>query len=329
LKLIFFSLVLVALFSLRLYSQGNILFTYVDYKNGEVRAAICDQSGNNRNDLGFNKTYLPVWFNGKIILNSLNYIWICERNGANFTKIREGFRASSSLSNKYFAFYTQEGIAIFDSSFKLRKELSLNVWTDVSVTWLKNDSVISFFDSEKESTVLFNIENDSLYIFGKDIYHPIWNPKSGDIIYNKILSNGNFAIYKSLDDMPGENDSLLTLQTENAIVPVWSNNYDKIAYMRIKEDSLQTIESDMLSAEIILYDLCLNKYSLISEDAGYTDQAYPQFSFDENDEYIYYTALTENGSGIIKKININTLKAEIITKDLQIDERIPLYFKLH
>ncbi|MHC1739305.1 MAG: hypothetical protein AB9882_14965 [Ignavibacteriaceae bacterium] len=327
-KLIIYSICLIVYFSVRLYSQGNILFTYVDYKNEEVRAAVCDGYGGSRIDLGFNKTYLPIWFNGKIILNSLNYIWSCEINGENFSKIGEGFRASSSLSNKYFAFYTQEGIAIFDSSYKLKKELSLNVWTDVSITWLNNDSIISFFDTEKESTVLFNIETDSLYIYGKDIYHPIWNKKTGEIVYNKILENGNFAIFKSSLDTPNINDSLLTLDSENAIVPVWSNNYDKIAYMRIKEDSLQSIDSDMMLADIILYDFPAKKHYLISGDAGYTDQAYPQFSFDDTDENLFYTALSQDGSGIIKKINIKSLHTDIITKDLKIDERIPLFFKL-
>lgn len=328
-KLIIYSICLVFYFSVPLFSQGNILFTYVDYKNDEVRAAVCDQSGNNRIDLGFNKTYLPVWFKGKIILNSLNYIWTCEVNGENFTKIGEGFRASSSISNRYFAFYTQEGIAIYDSSYKLKKELSLNVWTDVSITWLNNDSIISFFDTEKESTVLFNIETDSLYIYGKDIYHPVWNKKTGEIVYNKILDNGNFAIFKSSSDTPGISDSILTLASENAIVPIWSNSYDKIAYMRIKEDSLQSIDSDMMLADIILYDFMTKKYYMIAGDAGYTDQAYPQFSFDETDENLFYTALNQEGSGIIKKINIKTLQTDQITKDLQIDERIPLFFKLH
>lgn len=328
-KLIIYSFCFIFYFSIPLFSQGNILFTYVDYKNGEVRAAVCDGYGNDRIDLGFNKTYLPIWFNGKIILNSLNYVWSCEANGDNLTKIGEGFRASTSISNKYFAFYTQEGIAIYDSSYKIKKELSLNVWTDVSITWLNNDSIISFFDTEKGSTVLFNIETDSIYIYGKDIYHPIWNKKTREIIYNKVLDNGNFAIFKSGFNTPNINDLLLTLESENAIVPIWSNNYDKIAYMRIKEDSLQSIDSDMMLADIILFDFPSGKYYLISGDAGYTDQAYPQFSFDETDENLFYTALTQDGSGIIKKLNIKTLHTDIITKDLQIDERIPLFFKLH
>lgn len=328
-KFFLYFICLILYFSVQISGQGNILFTYVDYKNGEVRAAVCDEFGENRVDLGFNKTYLPVWFNGKIILNSLNFIWSCEVSGENLTKIREGFRASGSVSNKYFAFYTQEGIAIYDTVYKLKKELSLNVWTDVSITWLNNDSIISFYDTEKESTIFFNIEKDSLFTYGKDIFHPIWNSQTGEIIYNKVLDNGNFAIFLSHFDIPGNNDSLLTLESENALVPVWSNNYDKIAYMRIKEDSLQVIESDMMLADIIIYDLRTRKYYLLAQDAGYTDQAYPQFSFDKTDENLFYTALSQRGSGIIKKINIETLQTDIITKDLQIDERIPLFKKLH
>lgn len=320
-------IVLFGILSVALFGQGRILFTYVDHENGEVRASICDENGENKMDIGFNKTYLPVWFNGKVLLNSLNYIWRCESNGENFTKIGEGFRASSSTTGKYFSFYTRDGIAVFDSNYNAKKNLVLDVWTDVSVTWIKNDSIISFYDPKKESTIFFNIENDSLYSFGKEIFHPVWSKVTREIIYNKVLNNGNFAIFLNKSSNPSEKDLVLTAESENALVPIWSNNFDKIAYLRIKEDSLQTIDSDMLLADLILYDLVTRKYQILVRDAGYTDQAYPQFSFDDVDENIFYTSLSDRGTGIIKKVNLESLKTEIISKNILIDERIPLYCK--
>ena len=310
------------------FSQNKLLFTYVDYKNGEVRAAISDDDGSNKIDIGFNRTYLPVWLGNKIIYNSANLIWLCDSNGDDLTKIAPGFRASASKDQSLFAFYNHDGIAVCDSSGKLFKQISVDPWTEITITWMKNDSVISFYDIEKQTCYLFNLYSDSIYIFGKNIYHPIEQNNGDKILYNKQLENGAYAVFIIGSLISSDDDYRLTLPGEMSVVPLWSNDGNKIAFLRIKPDSLQTIQSDMFLADLILYDITIEKFFLLANDAGFTDQAYPQVTFDENDEFIYYTAIHKNGNGYIRKVDISTSNIITITKDFRTDERLPLFKSL-
>ncbi len=310
------------------FSQNKILFTYVDYKNDEVRAAISDDDGENKIDIGFNRTYLPVWFGNKIIYNSANLIWVCDSHGDDLTKIAPGFRASTSKNHSMFAFYNQDGIAVYDSSGKLFKQVSVDPWTEVTITWMKNDSVISFYDIEKQTCYLFNLYMDSIYIFGKNIYHPLEQNNGGKILYNKQLENGTYSVFITDSSTSTSDDYQLTLPDEMCVVPHWSNDGNKLAFLRIKPDSLQTIESDMFLADLILYDITINKFFLLANDAGFTDQAYPQFTFDETDQFIFYTAIHQNGNGYIRKINVDSSEIITITKDFRTDERLPLFKSL-
>lgn len=314
-----------ALISQIAVAQSKILFTYVDYQNGEVRAAISDDDGSNKIDIGFNRTYLPVWLDNKIIYNSANLIWLCDSNGDDLTKIAPGFRASPSKDQRLFAFYNQEGIAVYHNSGKLFKQISVAPWTEVTITWMKNDSVISFYDIEKQTCYLFNVYTDSIFIFGKNIYHPLEQNNGNKTLYNKLLEDGTYAIFITDSLTSTNNDYQLTLPGEMSVVPVWSNDGGKIAFLRVKPDSLQVIESDMFLADLILYDLTINKFFLLANDAGFTDQAYPQFTFNETDQYIFYTAINKNGNGYIRKINVDSSEIKTITKDFRTDERLPLF----
>jgi len=313
-------------FSKEFICQEKLIFTYIDHINGELRAALYDNNTNERLDLGFNNTFLPIWYGNRILLNSQSFIWISDASAKDYTKVCVGFKAAASNLTNKFAVYTPMGISIYDSNLNVQKKIDVDYSDNVSLTWLFNDSVISFFDADKESTVFYYLDRDSVSVFGQGVYHPVWNPKTNEILYNKKNESG-FGVFLTTERKVSDFDRMISFGDEYSIVPIWSNKFDKIAYFRIKEDSLQIYKSDLILADIILYDFLKDKYYLIADDAGYTDQAYPQFTFDINDENIFYTAISEYSLGMICKVNISTQQKIILTKDLKIDERLPLYNK--
>jgi len=181
-------------FPLLVFSQTKIIFTYVDYEHDEVRAAICNEDGSSRYDLGFNKTYLPVWFQDNILFNSDTFIWKCDTTGENLTKMNEGYRVSVSNDKKKYAFYNLQGIAVANDSGKIIKQMMVDAWEEVGITWSKEDSMISYYNLEKEKCNLFNLNNDSIIIFGDSIYHPLWNKNHNKILYNKKNSENKYNI---------------------------------------------------------------------------------------------------------------------------------------
>ena len=305
-----------------LYSQTKIIFTAIDYSNKEVRAAICDSDGDNRNELGFNKTYLPAWFNDKILLNSDTFIWQCDTSGANLTKLFPGYRVSISNNKKMFAFYDQNGIGISNEKGKIIKQLMVNAFEDVAITWSKEDDKVSYFDPDKKICYLFNLTNDSLELFGDSIYHPLWNPVNDYVLFNRASAENKFEIFLQRSDS-AKSKVIINKKDENAVVPIWSNNGSKIAYLSFKTALDNFPESDLYPCNLVLYDIEKRSSQIISGDAGFTDKAFPQMCFDEQDEYIYFTKINEAGLGSITRINLRTLMEETISKDLNFDERFP------
>lgn len=310
-----------ALISINVYPQTKILFTAIDYSTGEVRATICDESGNNRHDLAFNKTYLPVWFGEKILLNSDNFIWQCDTTGENLTQLFLGYRASVSNNIKMTAFYTETGINIADEKGKIIKQIFVNTLNDAAITWSRNDDKISYFDPEKHKCFLFNLSNDSIEVFGDSIFHPLWNPKAELVLFNKAVSDGRYDIVVKDE----RTNTLITInqKNENAVVPIWSNNGKKIAYLAFRDNATESENSDLYPCRLIIYDINQKKSVVAADDAGFTDKAFPQMCFDENDEYIYYTKINDIGLGSLARVNLKNFVEETISKNSYIDERFP------
>lgn len=314
------------LFPFILTAQTKILFTSVDYRNDDVRAAIYNFTENNRIELGFNRTFLPVWFGNNILFNSNNLIWKCNSEGENLEKVSEGFRISVSHNEEMFAFYNKDGIGVSDKNGKIFKQIYVDAWNEVTLTWSNGDSLISFFRLDDMKCFLFNIKNESFVFFGDSVFHPVWNKKNNMILYNKMRPDNTFLIYIKDELNTFNEDRLISKVGEMSIIPVWSNSGTKIAYITIANDDDQySLEfTDMLKGSIKIYDLNTRRTEVITENAAYTDQAYPQFLFDENDEFIYFTTINEYGNGSLARINIKSLQTEIISKDKNIDERFPL-----
>lgn len=302
-------------------SQTKIIFTSIDYPNDEVCATICEIDGSNRNELGFNKTYLPAWFNDKVLLNSDNFIWQCDTSGENLIKLFPGYRVSVSNNKKMFAFYDKDGIGISDEKGKIIKQFAVNTFKDAAITWSKKDDKVSFFNPEKEIGYLFNLTNDSLEKFGDSVYHPLWNPKNDLILFNRAASDGKFDVIMKKNQLGSE--IIINKKNENAVVPIWSNGGDKIAYLSFQNVLENSPETDLFACDLVLYDVEKKTAQILSTNAGFTDKAFPQMCFDEKDEFIYFTQINENGLGSIARINLKNLSQETISRDITLDERFP------
>ena len=116
---------------------------------------------------------------------------------------------------------------------------------------------------------------------------------------------------------------IINKKDENAVVPIWSNAGDKIAYLSFKTVVQNSPESDLYPCNLMLYDVGKRSSQILSGDASFTDKAFPQMCFDEKDEYIYFTKINEAGLGSIARINLKTLQQETISKDSNLDERFP------
>lgn len=314
-------LLLFLFLSFHLFPQTKILFTAIDYSSGEVRATICDEYSTNRHDLGFNKTYLPVWFGEKILLNSDNFIWQCDTAGERLTQLFLGYRVSVSNDKKMAAFYTSEGINIADESGKVIKQIFVNTLNDAAITWSRDDDKISYFDPDKQKCFLFNLKNDSIEVFGDSIFHPLWNPTKNYLLFNRALSDGKFNIV--VRDLLNGIEFIINKTGENALVPIWSSDGSKIAYLSFKTFLESSPETDLYACDLILFDLEKKSHKKLASNAGFTDKAFPQMSFDEKDEFLYFTLVNDNGLGSIARVNLRSMKQETIGKDNQIDERFP------
>lgn len=304
-----------------IFPQEKILYTYVDYRLSEVRAAILNTASNERLDLGFNKTYLPAWIGNKILFNGQNYIWSCNSDGSALTKVGDGYRVSVSQKENLFAFYSQNGISIYDSSLNFVKEIEVEAWTDVSITWLKNDLAVSFYDLQKQICYLYFIFKDSVTQFGEYVYHPI--QRGSQILFNR-LEEKIYSVFLMNENESPKNAKLISNGFDNSVVPIFSPDGKNISYLKMLPDSLQYIQSDMLRCELILCDIEKSETKILANDAAFTDQAFPQFTFGKNGKEIFYTAINESGLGVLKKINLNNNAAELLTLDPALDERFPV-----
>jgi Tol biopolymer transport system component len=306
------------------FLTAQILFTAIDHSSNDVRACLLDDSTNEIIEVSFNNSYLPVWLGDKIVFNYGNHIWISDKSTKNQRIIFEGFKPVISKSNTFIAGYTKDGITIADSSGKVLKKIDVNYWERITPTFSHDEESISYFDKERESCFLFNWKNETNRLFGKNVYHPSWSPDGSKILFNfgKIDSNFRVAVVDS-SWKEGLPMNFITGINENALLPIWSPKQNFISYMILTPTSSKP-ESDLIGGNIILFDLKTKIKTIMAEDAGFTEGAYPQFCFDEDEKYFYYTSINSLGNGAISKIDLlNNFQKEILTHDNNLDCRLP------
>ncbi|MBI2417922.1 MAG: hypothetical protein HYV28_08470 [Ignavibacteriales bacterium] len=301
-----------------LSAQSAYIYTYVDYKNQDARIAIQNEKTGKSFDVGFIQSHLPIWAGNEVIFNGQNTIWKCDREGENLRRISPGFRASLSHDGSKYACYTGEGITVFDTSGKMLKILDLTPWIDITITWKPGDSVITYFSEEKQSCMMYFLNNDSISTLGKRIYQPTWN-SHGICLYNKLEESGMYQVYTK----QGGRERKISFDDRMAVVPSWSNSGKAIAYLSVLPDSVQPGNTDMYVSELMLYETATGNTTILTSDAGFNDKVFPQLAFSEDDSFIYYTAVAENGNGKLKKINARTLESFVLREGAMIDCRFP------
>jgi hypothetical protein len=142
------------------------------------------------------------------------------------------------------------------------------------------------------------------------------------VLYNQALPDGKFSVV--VKNIKSDSKIVISNQNENAVVPIWSNAGNKIAYLSFKTALENSPESDLFPCNLILYDLESKVLTMLSSEAGFTDKAFPQMCFDERDEFLYFTKINENNLGSIARVDLKTLKQETVSVNLRIDERFPL-----
>ncbi len=182
-----------------------------------------------------------------------------------------------------------------------------------------------YYDKKREATFRFNWEEQRNHLFGHYIFHPVYSPDGSKILINVGKVDSNFRVGIVNPDW-NENQPInyITSSYENSIVPIWSPSGQFIAYMTLLTKS--TIpNSDFIPARIVLYNTKTKTKEIISEDAGFTEGAYPQFSFSKDERYFYYTAVRENGAGTIVQVDLlKNLEKKILINDPDIDARLPI-----
>ncbi len=310
-----------------IFSQEKLILTYINYSESEGRVALYNESTGELTDLGFNGTMLPVQFGKKVFFNSDNLIWSCTSEGEELQRIGRGFRISTSYSGKYYSYYDTDGIYVADSSHKIIKIIEVNAFTDVTPTWLLNDSALAYYDQEKDECKIFFLYNDSIATFGAMAYQPVQQPRGSLIAYNQAEAGGGYSII--LRDGIDTDASVIKINTNyvNSLIPHWSDSGEYLAFITILPDSLQPENSDMYRGQLVLYNPISQQSKILTSDFGYTDQVYPQFSFSSDGRFIYYTAIAANGYGEIKKVEIATSKTFPLNIQGCEDVRLPIVYR--
>jgi len=319
-RFLFYSILLFFPISL----SAQILFTAIDHSENDIRACMLNDSTHEIIEISLNRSYLPTWIGDKIVFNFGNHIWMSDKSTKDQRIIFEGLKPVVSKSNSLIAGYSKQGITIVDSSGKVLKKLEVNFWEKVTPTFSFDEESISYFDKDREACYLFNWKNETNRLFGKNIYHPVWSPDGMQILFNTGKMDANFRV-AVVDSSwkEGTPVNYITSINENAVVPIWSPKQNYIAYM-ILHSKNSNVESDLISSNIILYDIKTKVKTIIAEDAGFTEGAYPQFCFDGEEKYLYYTSVNSLGNGALVKIELkNNFQKKILTHDKNLDCRLP------
>lgn len=304
-------------------SFSQVVFTAVDSDNNDVRACYYDEEKDEVIILSSNNSYLPNWLGNYIIYNFGNHIWRTNTTTFEEEILIEGLNAVVSPSQKYFAVRVKDGVAIADSSGKLIKKIEVDAWNKVNVTFSYNDVYFTYYDKLKETCNLFDWKNETIKKLGSNIYHPQWNKKGNKILINigKLEENFRVGIIDT-NYVDGDKINYITNYNQNAIIPIWSPNENYIAYFLLDDENKNDL-TDLHSGSIFIYKVFDGSRILVDTEAGYTEGAYPQFCFDNDEKYFYYNRVNEFGKGEIFRYNLSDGSKKKLTKNEKIDYRIP------
>lgn len=308
--------------------HGQILFTGVDKLTGTVKAYYLIEETGQIIELSSGNSYLPRWLNDEfIVLNIGNSIFKVDKFGNNKIYFFDGFMPVVSRSGKYIAAYSKEGIIIADSTGKILSKVEVDYWHKVTLMFSYDEKHIFYYDKTRNACFLFDWGNQTNRFLASHLYHPTYSPDGEFLLVNigKVDSNFRVAIVPK-NWQEGKPLNYITSPYENSIVPIWSPSGRYIAYM-ILHTQHPLENSDFIPASIILYDRTTKSKFVIAENAGFTEGAYPQFSFNGDEKYLYYTSILENGNGTISRIDLskNFEKMDLIN-DKFLDARLPISF---
>lgn len=320
-KVLFIGLML----GINLYAQ--VVFTGVDRLTESVKAFYLNVETEQISELSFSNSYLPRWLSENfLVLNIGNSIFKVDKYREKQIYFFEGYMPVVSNSSRYVAAYSKNGITIADSSGKILTVLEVDYWSKITPIFSFDEKSIFYYDKRREATFKFNWEKQTNQLFAHYVFHPLHSPDGTELLINigKVDSNFRIGIVHSnwAENQP---INYITSPYENSVSPIWSPSGNYIAYMTLL--SKNTIAgSDFIPARIVLYNKKTRTKQIITEDAGFTDGAYPQFSFSKDEKYFYYTAIRENGTGTIVQIDLsNNFEKKILINDFNIDARLPLY----
>ncbi len=316
------------LFSLLLISSlyAQIVFTGYDKLNESVKAFYLNLESEQLIELSYANSYLPRWLNEDyIVLNIGNSIFKVDKFRQLQDYFFEGFMPVVSRSGKYIAAYSKMGIVVADSSGKVLSLLEVDYWSKVTPIFSYDEKAIFYYDKNREATFKFDWKNQTNKLFAQNLIHPISSPDGKRILINTGKMDTNFRIGIVSDDWK-ENSPINYISSvyENSVVPIWSPSGRYIAYMTLLTNK-KLENSDLIPANIILYDTKNGSKQIIADDAGFTDGAFPQFSFSQDEKYLFYTSIRENGTGTIVQLNLSDFSKKILIADPNLDARIPLY----
>lgn len=321
-KSIFIGLVILRL---SLYSQ--IVFTGMDRLTGNVKAFYLNVETEQLIELSYSNSYLPRWLNeNQIVLNIGNSIFKVDKFHEQQIYFFEGYMPAVSNSGKYIAAYSQKGITIADSTGKILRVFEVDYWSKITPIFSHDEKSVFYYDKKREATFKFDWEKLTNHLFAHYVFHPVYSSDGSKLLINIGKVDSNFRV-GIVDTSWNENQPVnyITSIYENSIVPIWSPSGRFIAYMTLLSNNAVQ-NSDFIPARIVLYDTKSKTKQIISEDAGFTEGAYPQFSFSKDERYFYYTAIRENGTGTIVQVDLfSNFEKKVLINDSNLDARLPLY----
>ncbi len=307
---------------------GQIVFTAVDRLTQSVKAFYLDANSEQITELSYGNSYLPRWLNEEyIVLNIGNSIFKVDKYRQRQIYFFDGYMPVVSRSGKYIAAYSQNGITIADSTGKILRVIEVDYWSKVTPIFSFDEKSIFYYDKKREATFKFNWEEQTNQLFAHYIFHPLYSPDGEKLLINigKIDSNFRVGIVNH-DWTENQPINYITSTYENSVIPIWSPSGKYIAYMILLSKTTYS-NSDLIPAKIVLFDTKSKIKQIIAEDAGFTEGIFPQFSFSNDEKYFYYTAIRENGTGVIVQVDLlSNFSKKVLLNDLEVDSRIPLSF---
>lgn len=317
-----FILIFIAISTLFSQTNKGLVITYGDFIQDEIRVGVLDIKTGRILDLGFNKSYLPYVFRGKVFFNSDRFMWSVSSNGKELKQVNRGFRGSPSPDGAKLAYFTNNGIEVVDSNFSRFKFIEVDFSPDAQITWLPMSSGLTF--SRDGQTFVYNFLSDSIYQLGQSVLQPVWHPSNNKFVYTNLSQNGIYSVKLGKGTNCGSNDIYITGSNTEAFAAQWSPSGKYIVFYSVKKIPELAEELDMIHAEIVVVNSDNLRTVASFKNAGFTDGVYPQFSFSDSEDYIYYTGISKFETGQICIGNITTGEIKVIETDDYLDVRFPI-----